>query len=595
MTNRINELPSHLVNQIAAGEVVERPASVIKELVENSLDAGADRIDVEVAQGGVKLMRITDNGHGLYKDDLTLALSRHATSKVSALEDLERISSMGFRGEALPSIASVSRLTLTSREQEADYAWQLQIDQAAPSPAAHPVGTTLEVRDLFYNTPARRKFLKTDKTEFSHVEQTLRRLALARPDVAFSLQHNGRDVFTAPKAIDRTAQEKRLSALLGSSFIENALFFEHSAVNLKLSGWVARPTFSRSQADMQHFYVNGRMVRDRLVTHAIRQAFQDVLFHGRHPAYVLFLELDPILVDVNVHPTKHEVRFREGRLVHDFLFRTLHQVLAEERPDPGEGGENVPYENRPAAVMNAEPHQPSMRLQVNDRPATYQAAMAWQMPEQNARALAGQEGIGEAGSEDDIPPLGFAIAQLHGIFVLAQNAEGMIVVDMHAAHERITYEHFKQAREGEGIKSQPLLVPVSVAVSGREADLAEQYAQIFDSLGMQVDRMGEEALAVRALPALLRNADAERLLRDVLSDLAMHGDSQRVLESINEVLSTMACHGSVRANRRLTIEEMNALLRDIERTERSGQCNHGRPTWTQLSMQELDKLFLRGQ
>ena len=593
MPNRVHSLPSHLVNQIAAGEVVERPASVVKELVENSLDAGADRVEVDIAQGGVKHMRITDNGHGLYAEDIPLALSRHATSKVGSLEDLERISSMGFRGEALPSIASVSRLTLTSREQAAEHAWQLNPGQGQLTPAAHPVGTTIEVRDLFYNTPARRKFLKTEKTEFSHIEQVLRRLALARPDVAFHLQHNGRTVFNASRALETLAQQQRIAGLVGAAFIENALFFEQSAAGLTLSGWVARPTFSRSQADMQHFYVNGRMVRDKLVTHAVRQAFQDVLFHGRHPAYVLFLQLDPVLVDVNVHPTKHEVRFREGRLVHDFIFRTLHKVLADERPAPvTEEEESIAAVSQPGA-SSPQPRQDGLGLSVAERSATYRASMEWQAPSPVPSAPSPAPSMDA--QEAEIPPLGFAIAQLHGVYVLAQNKDGLVLVDMHAAHERITYERFKAAREGEGMKSQPLLVPVSVNVSVREAELAEQQAETFQLLGMQVDRMGEQVLAVRAVPPLLRNADVEKLLRDVLSDLVVYGQSQRILKSINKVLATMACHGSVRANRRLSIEEMNALLRDIERTERSGQCNHGRPTWTQLSMQELDKLFLRGR
>ena len=461
-------------------------------------------------------------------------------------------------------------------------------------PAAHPVGTTVEVRDLFYNTPARRKFLKTEKTEFGHIEQTLRRLALARPDAAFQLSHNGRQLFNTRPAPGRGAQEGRLAALLGGGFVENALFFEHQAAGLRMHGWVARPTFSRSQADMQHFYVNGRMVRDKLVTHAVRQAFQDVLFHGRHPAYVLFLELDPVLVDVNVHPTKHEVRFREGRLVHDFIFRTLHQVLAEERPQaPAEQGVDTPMPDAPAqptapVTLQDPPRQGGLGLGVAERAGAYRAATAWQAP-------AAAEPAPARPAQEEVPPLGFALAQLQGVYVLAQNEAGLVLVDMHAAHERITYERFKADRAGEGIRSQPLLVPVSVNVNGREADLAEQHRETFEALGMQVDRMGEQVLAVRAMPTLLRGADPERLLRDLLSDLAMYGTSQRVLDSINEVLATMACHGSVRANRRLTLEEMNALLRDIERTERSGQCNHGRATWTQLPMQELDTLFLRGQ
>ncbi|MCB1801785.1 MAG: DNA mismatch repair endonuclease MutL [Gammaproteobacteria bacterium] len=598
MVSHIQALPAQLVNQIAAGEVVERPASVVKELVENSLDAGADRIQIDVEQGGIKLIRITDNGSGIAGDELSLALSRHATSKLKMLEDLERISSMGFRGEALPAIASVSRLTLESRAADADRAWLVEGEGAERKPSPLPRGTVVTVRDLFFNTPARRKFLRTDKTEFGHLEQVVRRLALVRRDVSFVLNHNGREVFTARAAGDRISHERRLADLLGPTFLEHALYFEHAAAGLQISGWVARPAFSRSQADMQHFYVNRRMVRDKLVTHAVRQAYQDVLYHGRQPAYVLFLELDPAQVDVNVHPTKHEVRFREGRLVHDFLFRTLHDVLAEP------AGEAVAEVATAAAepVLAGQPRQQDMALHVGERRAAYRAATAWQAP--TGGALSGSSGppplaastpeVVEDGQDGEFP-LGFAVAQLHGIYVLAQNRHGLIVVDMHAAHERITYEAFKRAREGEGIKSQPLLVPVEVAVSAREADMVDQHGEVFESLGMEVDRRGEQTLVVRALPALLRHADAERLLRDVLADLAVHGDSRRILEQINEVLGTMACHASVRANRRLGLEEMNALLRDIERTERSGQCNHGRPTWAQMDMAALDRLFLRGR
>ncbi len=601
MPRRINELPSQLVNQIAAGEVVERPASVIKELVENSLDAEASRVDVEVAQGGVKLIRVRDNGFGIHPDDLALALSRHATSKVRQLADLERIGSLGFRGEALPSMASVSRLSITSRERGEDQAWAIAGEHDQPAPAAHPEGTTIEVRDLFYNTPARRKFLRTDKTEFGHVEQVLRRLALARFDVGFSLRHNGRDVFITQAAQAPAARERRIADLVGGAFLEHALSFEHQAAGLRLAGWVAQPTFSRSQADMQYFFVNGRIVRDKLVTHAVRQAFQDVLFHGRHPAYVLYLTLDPALVDVNVHPTKHEVRFREGRLVHDFLFRTLHQVLADVRPEPervaADGPTGVTAPPAPSVPGGGgQPYQRPIGLGIAESAAAYRAGMAWQAPAATGPLPAAHSArAAEAAVEPEIPPLGFAIAQLHGVFVLAQNAAGLVLVDMHAAHERITYEGFKRAREGEGVKRQPLLVPVSVKVSVREADLAESAADTFTELGLEVDRMGTDTLVVRALPVLLRGADAERLLRDVLSDLVVHGSSSRIGEEINGVLSTMACHGSVRANRRLTLDEMNALLRDIERTERSGQCNHGRPTWTQMTLAELDKLFLRGR
>lgn len=601
MSPRIRALPIDLVNQIAAGEVVERPASVVKELVENSLDAGARRIRVEVEQGGIKLIRVTDDGCGIERDELALALSRHATSKLAALHDLERISSMGFRGEALPAIASVSRLTLASRVADAGMAWEIDGTGDEPRPAALPRGTQVTVRDLFYNTPARRKFLRTDKTEFGHLEQVVRRLALVRDEVAFTLAHNGREVFVSHAAGDRAAHEARLADLLGGDFLAHALFLEHAAAGLTLRGWVARPAFSRSQADMQHFYVNRRMVRDKLVTHAVRQAYQDVLYHGRHPAYVLFLELAPELVDVNVHPTKHEVRFRESRLVHDFLFRTLHQALAEPVAEPAaQPAPLVPVEGYAAP----RPQQSGLQLGLAEQRAAYRAAERWHMPAaadpmpapaQALAATAGVDAAEGAGADAKVPPLGFALAQLHGVYVLAQNAAGLVLVDMHAAHERITYEALKRALDGAGIASQPLLVPVRVVVSPREADVAMEQAAFFSELGMQVDRLGAGTLVVRALPALLRQADAERLLRDVLADLVVHGGSRRVQEEINQVLSTLACHGSVRANRRLGIEEMNSLLRDIERTERSGQCNHGRPTWVQLDMATLDRLFLRGR
>ena len=598
MPARIHALPAQLVNQIAAGEVVERPASVVKELVENSLDAGARRVQIDVEQGGVKLIRVIDDGAGIDRDDLALALSRHATSKLASLEDLERIASMGFRGEALPAIASVSRLTLASRASGADLAWEVVGEEQQVRPAALSGGTVVTVRDLFYNTPARRKFLRTDKTEFGHLEQVVKRLALVRQDVAFVLMHNGREVFSASVAADRSGHERRLSDLLGPAFIEHALYFDYEAAGLRLAGWVARPAFSRSQADMQHFYVNGRMVRDKLVGHAVRQAFQDVLYHGRHPAYVLFLDLAPALVDVNVHPTKHEVRFRESRLVHDFLYRTLHRVLAEPVGDTADGGRMVPATPPEVSVPHiGEPQQSSMPLRVAERREAYAATLRWQAPpveDAVAPPAPAMQASSGADATDD-HPLGFALAQLHGVYVLAQNRHGLVLVDMHAAHERITYESFKRARDAEGIKRQPLLVPVSVAVSRREAELVEDNVAALSALGMEVDRLGDQSLVVRALPALLRHADAERLLRDVLADLVVHGSSQRILEHINEVLATMACHGSVRANRRLGIEEMNALLRDIEHTERSGQCNHGRPTWTQLDMQSLDRLFLRGR
>ncbi len=595
----IKTLPPQLVNQIAAGEVVERPASVVKELLENSLDAGARRIEVEIEQGGVKLIRVRDDGQGIPKQELALALSRHATSKVSSLEDLESIHSMGFRGEALPSISSVSRLSLISRTADQDAAFELSSDGGAgiepPRPAAHPVGSSVTVRDLFYNTPARRKFLRTEKTEFKHIELLVNRLALSRFDVGFSLQHNQRRVLTLAPCREQIDQQRRVAEILGGAFIDNALFIQHELSGYRLTGWIARPAFSRAQADMQFFYVNQRMVRDKLVTHAVRQAFQDVLFHGRQPAYVLYLELDPRKVDVNVHPTKHEVRFRDSRSVHDFLFRGLHRVLADTRPqavDESLTATSAVTQPEPGAgpsLQGVEPDPPGKAQQmldwrVADRPAAYTASFRAQQP-----AAAVQE---EAGEEH---PLGYALGQLHGVYILAQNQQGLVLVDMHAAHERITYEHFKHTFHGAGITRQPLLVPVTVAVNSREAELAESNRELLAEIGIEVTRLGHASLAVRGIPALLHGADAERLLRDLLSDLTEFGNTQRIREEMDRVLATMACHGSVRANRRLNLDEMNALLRDMERTERSDQCNHGRPTWIQLNMAELDRLFLRGR
>jgi len=602
MPQRIHELPSQLINQIAAGEVVERPASVIKELVENSLDAQATEIEVDVTQGGVKKIRITDNGFGMERDDLPLALSRHATSKLSSLEDLEKISSMGFRGEALPSIASVSRLTIKSRSRETDQAWEINGSDGELKPAVHQAGTSIVVEDLFFNTPARRKFLKTEKTEFSHIEQQIKRLALARFDAGFHLKHNGKDVFKVKAVSDDKQRVSRIKSLLGQNFVDNSLFFEHEAAGLRMWGWVALPTFSRSQADMQHFYVNRRMVRDKLVAHAIRQAYADVLYHGRHPAYVLYLELDPVLVDVNVHPTKHEVRFREGRLVHDFIFRTLHQVLAEVKPE----AESAAYEMPASAASHPQtfnksttgfsssysvPAQNNLSLGVAHPATSYEISPKAQMTVIDQLPVDQQRDK----SEQLIPPLGFAVAQLHGVYVLAQNAQGLVIVDMHAAHERITYERLKTALGGQGIKSQPLLLPLTLNISQREAEVCEDQADILKHLGLEIDRLGEQSVVIRSIPVLLQRDNAEQLVQDLLADLVMYGSSRRIEESMNEVLATMACHGSVRANRQLRIEEMNALLRDIESTERSAQCNHGRPTWTQLDMNQLDKLFMRGQ
>jgi len=611
--SRIHLLSQRLCNQIAAGEVVERPASVVKELLENSLDAGADRIDIDLEQGGVKLVRIRDNGGGIEKDDLPLALSRHATSKISTLDDLEAIASLGFRGEALASISSVSRLSLVSRTGASDAGWQVEAEgrdmAAMVTPAAAPIGTCVEVRDLFFNTPARRKFLRTEQTEFQRIEDMVKRVALSRFSVGFTLQHNQRVVHRFEKARTPTEQQRRVAQVCGPAFIESSVHVDFDNNGMKLSGWVSLPTFSRSQQDLQYFYVNGRVIRDKLVAHAIKQAYRDVLHEGRHPAFVLYLELDPALVDVNVHPTKHEVRFRDGRLVHDFLFSALHRSLADVRPDPasaapasafaaggGFGGTSPTDADRGISEQTRMPlfspgvvnyaissnHTPSVS-QVRNQLASYN--------DFRSDAAATPDSPPYA----DVPPLGYALAQLHGIYVLAQNVHGLVIVDMHAAHERLTYEHMKSAADADGIKAQPLLVPLAVAVSEAEADCAESQAEALSQLGLGVERLGPETLSMRQIPAILRNANVEQLLRDVLSDLREHGSTDRIRAARDEILGTMACHGSVRANRQLSVPEMNALLREMERTERSGQCNHGRPTWHQVSVAELDRLFKRGQ
>ncbi len=629
---RIKLLSPRLANQIAAGEVVERPSSVIKELLENSLDAGSTRLEIDVEDGGIKLMRVRDNGGGIDKDDLPLALSRHATSKIYELDDLEAVATLGFRGEALASISSVARLTLLSSTNDDSAGWQVVAEgrdmETEVSPAPHPRGTTVEVRDLFFNTPARRKFLRTEKTEYTHLEDVVKRLALSRFDVAFNLRHNGRAIYSWRAGDSQLEQERRVAQVCGPAFMENAVHIEMERNGLRLWGWVALPTFSRSQADLQHFYVNGRAIRDKLVSHAVRQAYQDVLYHGRHPAFVLYLEVDPSSVDVNVHPTKHEVRFRDNRSVHDFIYSSLHRALANVTPESslaknsqgdnlqGESGDDfLQASAAPQGVAAGEFRgQETLGLNkwgqsklsdsyssgsyaagskvysdptysgVNEQLKTYgdlhQSSSASSFP---------------SSGDENIPPLGYAIAQLKGIYILAENAQGLIVVDMHAAHERITYERMKESFACGGIQTQPLLVPESIAISQKEADCAEQFYEIFKNLGFELQRAGPETLLIRQVPVVLNRGKVEQLVRDVLSDLIEHGSSERIQHHINEILGTMACHASVRANRKLTIPEMNALLRDMEATERSGQCNHGRPTWLLQSLDDLDKLFMRGQ
>jgi len=596
MTQRIQKLTPLLANQIAAGEVIERPASVVKELVENSLDAGASQIDIEIEQGGVRLIRVRDNGLGIHKDDLPLAISRHATSKIQQPQDLSQIMTLGFRGEALASISSVARLTMTSALPKFT-GWQVTAagDVAAEiAPAAHPQGTTIEIRDLFFNTPARRKFLRAEKTEFDHIDELIKRMALSSFGVGFTLKHNQRSVRQYfPASIKQSSE--RLSALCGPAFVEQAVHIEADGAGMQLSGWIALPTFSRSQADLQYFYVNGRMVRDKLVIHALKEAYQDVLYRDRYPAYILFLTIAPQQVDVNVHPTKHEVRFREGRVVHDFVFHSVHDALASIRPR-NEGQSSV-CEHHSTPHVHTHTQTPAYQA---TRPTTEFVSKPFKVQEKMAlyRQLTDESSANTSIAQTtptDAPPLGFAIAQLKGIYILAENAQGLVLIDMHAAHERIVYEKMKTAFLQQGIATQVLLMPLTLAVSEREADLIEQEISFFQQLGFKVERLGKETIAIREVPQLLAHGPIEQLLRDISTDLLEHGESTRAEENINHLLGTLACHSAVRANRHLTIPEMNALLRNMETTDNSGQCNHGRPTTKALAMDELDKLFLRGR
>jgi DNA mismatch repair protein MutL len=600
----IRILPSQLIDQIAAGEVVERPASVVKELVENSLDAGARSISVDVEGGGAALIRVADDGCGIPRDELQLALSRHATSKIASLDDLESLVSMGFRGEALPSIASVARLTLTSRVPSDEHAWQIAGDGAevgTPRPAALARGTIVEVRDLFFNTPARRKFQRSEKTELGHVDAVLRNLALARFDVEFRLTSNGRTVLMLPAAGGREAEERRVAAICGDEFMQHARHFSRSIEGLSLRGWLAAPAFSRSQADMQFTFVNSRFVRDKLLRHAVRLGYQDVLFQARQPAYVMHVTLDARRVDVNAHPAKLEIRFRDSRLVHDFVFRTVEAVLASTLDVASDVAAVAPVHGTELAretprSVNVIAQQDSLALPLagvqhlrERNPAAPYLPLYERLHSRPSRAAV-------ADAEDaSIPPLGYALAQLAGVYVLAQNAAGLIIVDMHAAHERITYEKLKASLAAERLQSRPLLVPIGIEVSAREADLVEQFAEELKAVGLDVVRRGPQQVAVAAVPLLLEGEDVVPLVRDLLSDLADGEGVGRVEALTNELLATMACHAAVRANRRLGLEEMNALLREMERTERSEACNHGRPTWTSVTLEDLDRLFLRGQ
>ena len=591
----IQTLAPQLVDQIAAGEVIERPASALKELLENSLDAGATRIEVEAEAGGVRRLRVRDNGHGVAREQLPLTLAPHATSKISTLEELEAVATLGFRGEAMASMASVSAMTVTS-SSDGDSGWQVAGRYSAdlvPKPAAHPQGTTVELRDLFFNVPARRKFLKTANTEFKHIDRMLRRAALGRFDVAFRLSHDGKVVRDFACADNEQARLARVAAVLGDGFAEHCRWVELSRAGLHLCGWLGLPAFTRGTADMQFMFVNGRPIRDRVVTHAVKQGYGDVLHHARQPAYVLYLTMDPATVDVNAHPTKHEVRFRDSGKVHGFLSHTIREALAgqdaAQHRVTAAGNAQGAAQLRPVHTASHSYSQPSLGLQVREAAGHY-ARLAEPAP-QAAAAMSAVNPV----ADSEIPPMGYAKAQLHGIYVLAENAAGLVLVDMHAAHERIVYEQLKADRARGRIAAQPLLVPVDVAVSEPQADLAEAQADTLTQYGFEVTRSGPHTLTVRCVPTRLADVDIEELLRGLLARMAEAGSAQDIEALDDERLGDMACRASVRANRRLTLDEMNALLRDMERTERSSQCNHGRPTWVQLSIKELDRLFMRGQ
>ena len=590
----IQLLSEALINQIAAGEVIERPASVVKELVENALDAGAARIEVELERGGCALIRVRDDGLGIVPAEIALALARHATSKIASLEDLDSVASLGFRGEALPSIASVSRLSLTSRAVGGAHAWSVDARDgiiATPIPAAHPAGTSVEVRDLFFNVPARKKFLRSEATEYQHIVRMLERLALSRFAVAFTLVHNGKIIWSLPAAHSAPERLARVAKICGEEFAAHVIELKHDNDSLRMSGWLALPTFSRSQSDLQFTYLNGRLVRDKLLIGAARLAYRDVLFHGRFSAYLLYLDLDPAMVDVNAHPQKLEVRFRDSRRIHEFVFRTLERVLAGTRPTAESNG-SAPLDWLTGSAQFDRAAAPNQaRFTLPDRPAAPRALDTYR--DLVARPPLNGSGVGESQLRADVP-LGYAIAQLHGVYILSQTAQGMVLVDMHAAHERVMYEGMKKLLAGETAQQQ-LLMPEILHVTPAQAEAAEAHAQEFAALGFGVRRLAPDQLALRAVPSLLAGRNPAGIVRDVLSDLLEQGHSRRVEESINHLLATMACHAAVRAQRILSLPEMNALLREMELTERADQCNHGRPTWVRLSLADLDRLFLRGR
>ena len=578
----IQILPDVVINQIAAGEVVDRPASALKELLENSVDAGARETVVQLADGGMKLIKVSDDGCGLAREELVLALARHATSKIASTTDLERVATLGFRGEALASIASVSQLTLTTRRAEDKHAWSIAArgaEIAPAAPAAHPGGTSIEVRDLYFNTPARRKFLKSAATEYGHCAEAFNRVALSHAGIALTLEHNGR----VQQRLKVQGGAERVGAVLGAEFLAGAIAIDENSAAARLTGYIGLPAQARSTRDVQYFFVNGRFVRDRLLGHAVRQAYEDVLHHTRHPAFVLFLEIDPAQVDVNVHPTKIEVRFREARGVHQFVFHALNKALAGSAAGITTAATaSVPDPFHAAAP----PQQQAMALEAREPLAFYDT-------------LFGRRTEHDPAVEPPAPPpapqLGFALAQLGGVYILAQNAQGLIIVDMHAAHERIVYEKLKHALDQQRIPAQPLLVPITFSAEPLEVAAAQDHGAALEMIGFDLSPVSPTTLAARSVPALLQDTDVPALAREVLRELHEYGADRVLTERRNELLATMACHAAVRANRRLALPEMNALLREMEETERSGQCNHGRPTWHHLSLADLDRLFMRGR
>ena len=598
----IRPLPDQLINQIAAGEVVERPAAALKELLENSLDASATQVDIDLAGGGVKLIRVADDGMGIDREDLLFAVARHATSKISSASDLEAIGTLGFRGEALASIAAVSRLALTSRSRTKPHAWRIEVDGGevgAPQPAALASGTTVTVQELYFNTPARRKFLRTDATEFGHCEEAFRRIALSHPDTGFTMQHNA----SVRYRLLAQGRRARVDALLGDEFAAQAAYVDEHGPGLSLAGWVVRPAYATSARDAQYLFVNGRFVRDRVLAHALREAYRDVLHHERQPAYALWLTIEPRIVDVNVHPAKAEVRFRDSGAVHQFVRHAVEKSLASTAAE-----QPAVSASERLGVAAARVPPIASTLAWASRPTSSQGSMAFSAAEPasfyarlfgDRVPLLDQTERTERTDGSDLPntgdhPLGFALAQLHGVFVLAQNSDGLVLVDMHAAHERILYERLKTALD-RSLPMQPLLVPVTFAADPLDVATADEDAEVLSALGFAMSVLGPSTLAVRGVPALLVDADAVALARAVLADVREYGASRVLTAQRDELLSTMACHGAVRANRSLTVPEMNALLREMEATERAGQCNHGRPTWYQLSLGDLDRLFMRGR